>query len=222
MGGRAANDGEYLGCEAWARKLPERPLFLAWCKVCGNVPSSRGRDEDGSASMDKNSRIATIALFIALAVALHWVESLVPRPAPFLRFGLANIITLCTLYAFGGPWALFVVISRVVVASALSGGIFSPMFALSLGGGITAALVMWAMPKSLFSPIGVSVAGAASHMSAQLLIAVFLVAHLSLTYLLPVFLLVSVITGVINGYCCVIVMNVMEGRQNRFSLPRQE
>ena len=67
--------------------------------------------------MDRNIRIATLALFIAMAVALHWIESFIPRPAPFLRFGLANILTLCTLYTFGGLWALFVVISRVVIGS---------------------------------------------------------------------------------------------------------
>ncbi|HNR50005.1 MAG: Heptaprenyl diphosphate synthase component I [Deltaproteobacteria bacterium ADurb.BinA179] len=169
--------------------------------------------------MDRNIRIATLALFIAMAVALHWIESFIPRPAPFLRFGLANILTLCTLYTFGGLWALFVVISRVVIGSALAGSIFSPVFAFSLSGGVAAAVVMWAMPKTLFSPIGVSVGGAAAHMSAQLALAVLLVAHMSLTHILPIFLLVSVITGVVNGYCVVIVLDVMKGRQRRFTSP---
>ena len=169
--------------------------------------------------MEKNTRIATLALFVAMAVALYWMESFIPRPAPFLRFGLANILTLCALYAFGGLWALFVVISRVIIGSAVSGSIFSPLFAFSLSGGLAAALTMWAMPKSMFSPIGVSVGGAAAHMSAQLAVAVFLVAHMSLTHILPIFLLVSVVTGVINGYCSMIIMNVMNKRQSRFSSP---
>jgi heptaprenyl diphosphate synthase len=169
--------------------------------------------------MERNKRIATLALFVAMAVALHWMESFIPRPAPFLRFGLANILTLCTLYTFGGLWALFVVISRVVIGSALAGSIFSPVFAFSLGGGLAAATVMWAMPKSLFSPIGVSVGGAAAHMSAQVILAMYLIAHLSLMHILPIFLLVSVITGVINGYCAMIIIDVMKGRQRRFSSP---
>lgn len=169
--------------------------------------------------MDKNARIATLALFVAMAVALHWMESFIPRPAPFLRFGLANILTLCALYAFGGLWAIVVVIGRVVIGSALTGSIFSPMFAFSLGGGLAAALAMWAMPKSLFSPIGVSVAGAAAHMSAQLAIALFLVAHVSLTHLMPIFLLVSVVTGVINGYCAMLIIDVMKERKRHLSSP---
>ena len=171
---------------------------------------------DFKRTVDRNTRIATLALFVAMAVALHWIESFIPRPAPFLRFGLANILTLCTLYAFGGSWAMVVVIGRVVIASALTGSIFSPMFAFSLGGGLAAALTMWAMPKSLFSPIGVSVAGAAAHMSAQLAIALFLVAHISLGYIMPVFLLVSIVTGVINGYCAMLIINVMKVHQRHF------
>ncbi len=160
-----------------------------------------------------NARIATLALFIALAVALHWAESLVPHPAPFLRFGLANIITLCTIYFFGGGWGLVVVVCRVAVGSLLSGGIFSPGFALSLCGGVTAALVMWAMPRRLFSPVGISVAGAAAHSAAQLALASVIIAHASLVRLLPVFLLVSIITGMINGYAVRMIIRIMCGKE---------
>lgn len=169
----------------------------------------------GSDAVNGNSRIAVLALFIAMAVALHWAESFIPRPAPFLRFGLANIVTLCTLYLFGGAWALVVVVCRVVVGGLLSGGIFSPGFALSLCGGVTAALVMWAMPASLFSSIGISVGGAAAHMAAQLALASVLIAHASLMALLPLFLLVSVITGVLNGYLVRMIINVMYGRRQQ-------
>lgn len=163
--------------------------------------------------MEKNIRIATIALFVAMAISLHWMESFIPRPAPFFRFGLANIMTLCTLYAFGGPWSIFVAVSRVFIASALTGSIFSPTFAFSLCGGLAAGLCMWAMPKSRFSPIGVSVGGAASHMLAQVFIAMILVSHTFLMHVLPLFLLVSVLTGVINGYLVIIIIDVMNKRQ---------
>ena len=166
--------------------------------------------------MNDNSRITKIALFIAIAVALHWTESFIPRPAPFLRFGLANIITLTTLYTFGGPWALFVVVCRVIIGSALSGGIFTPTFFFSLSGGITAGLIMWWMPKSMFSLIGVSVAGALGHMAAQVLLASFIIQHLALIHIIPLFILVSIITGMINGYCTNIILDVMQ-RQKSYS-----
>lgn len=168
--------------------------------------------------MEKNLRITKIALFIAMAVALHWTESFIPRPAPFLRFGLANIITICTLYTFGGPWALFVVISRVVIASALTGSIFTPTFFFSLGGGITAGLIMWWMPKGMFSILGVSVGGAIGHMTAQIVLASLIIKHLSLIHILPLFLLVSLVTGMINGYCAQLILNVMQRQQRRSPL----
>jgi heptaprenyl diphosphate synthase len=169
--------------------------------------------------MNRNIRITTLALFIAMAVVLHWVEAFIPRPAPFLRFGLANVVTLCTLYTFGGAWALVVVVSRVVIGSLLSGGLFSPGFALSLCGGVTAALAMWAMPRSLFSPVGTSVGGAVMHMSAQLALAAFLIAQASLVRLLPLFLLVSVLTGMINGYIVRMIILVMYGKGRSYSSP---
>ena len=163
--------------------------------------------------MHKNSRITKIALLIAMAVALHWVESFIPRPAPFLRFGLANIITLTTLYTFGGPWALFVVISRVIIGSALAGGIFTPTFFFSLSGGIAAGIIMWQMPKWTFSAIGVSIGGAVGHMACQLLLAATMIQHFSIMHILPFFLLISVITGMINGYCAQILLDIMQSRK---------
>jgi len=166
--------------------------------------------------MNTNLRITKIALFIALAVALHWTESFIPKPAPFLRFGLANIITLTTLYTFGGVWALFVVVCRVIIGSALTGGIFTPTFFFSLSGGITAGLIMWWMPKGIFSLIGTSVAGAIGHMAAQVLLASFIIQHFALIHIIPLFILAAIITGIINGYCAQVVLNVMQS-QKRFS-----
>ncbi|HQI01428.1 MAG TPA: Gx transporter family protein [Deltaproteobacteria bacterium] len=170
--------------------------------------------------MEKNIRITTIALFVAMAVVLHWTESFIPRPAPFLKLGLANVMTLCTLYAFGGLWSIFVAVSRVFIASALSGSIFSPAFAFSLFGGLAAGLCMWAMPKSRFSPIGVSVGGAATHMAAQAYLATFIIPHTFLMGILPFFLLVSVLTGMVNGYLVKIIIETMEER--RSALPPHE
>ncbi|MGC9324216.1 MAG: Gx transporter family protein [Desulfomonilia bacterium] len=151
--------------------------------------------------MNTHNRLTTLALFIAMAVALHWLESFIPRPAPFLRFGFANIFTLCAIYLFGGPWGLVVVICRVCIGSAFSGSIFTPVFFFSLAGGTCAGIMMWAMPKTLFSPIGVSVSGAAAHMTAQLVLAGIIIRQVSLIHVLPVFLIVSIVTGIINGYC---------------------
>jgi len=163
--------------------------------------------------MDRNTRIATLALFIALATALHWAESFIPRPAPFLRFGLANIFTLCAIYMFGGVWGIIVLISRVIIGSTLSGSIFTPAFFFSLSGGLASGIVMWIMPKRFFSPIGVSVTGACVHMTTQLLLAGIIIRHFSFMNLFPLFIFISVLTGTINGYCVKIIVDVAEKKR---------
>ncbi|MEA3222378.1 MAG: Gx transporter family protein [Thermodesulfobacteriota bacterium] len=163
------------------------------------------------APLNTNSRIAILAILIAMAVILHWFEAFIPRPVPFLRLGLANIFTLCALYMFGGMWGLVVVVSRVFIGSLFSGSIFTPTFLLSLTGGTVAALVMWGLPKTLFSPIGVSVGGATSHSITQIIIAsAIIVRHISLLHLIPVLFVVSVATGIANGYCAKIILRMVK------------
>jgi len=158
--------------------------------------------------MTANKRITLLALFIAMAVALHWMETFIPRPAPFLRFGFANIFTLTAIYLFGGAWGMVVVISRVVLGSLFAGSLFTPAFFFSLSGGIAAGTVMWVMPKQLFSPIGVSVSGAMAHMAAQLVLAALLIGQFVIIRAVPLFLVASIITGVINGFSVRVMLGV--------------
>jgi heptaprenyl diphosphate synthase len=163
--------------------------------------------------VEKNHRIATLAVFIAMAVVVHWFEGVLPRPAPFIRLGFANIFTLCAIYLFGGAWGLVVVAGRVFIGSLIAGGLFTPTFVLSLGGGISAALVMWWLPKSMFSPIGVSVGGAVTHIAAQIFLAAFfIVQHASLLSLMPILLLISIATGILNGYATELILAVFKNR----------
>ena len=69
-----------------------------------------------------------LALFIALAVSLHILESLLPSPVPWLRLGLANIMTLSALYLYGGRAAWTVSLARVGIGALLLGRLFSPGF----------------------------------------------------------------------------------------------
>ncbi len=156
--------------------------------------------------MERTRKLTLLAMLIAMAITLHWVESFLPRPMPFLRFGFANILTLSALYLFGGLAALLVLISRVIIGSLLAGSIFTPTFYFSLAGGLAAAVVMWLMPKRIFSPIGVSVAGATAHMTTQIIMAGFIIQQMAITKILPLFLLVSIITGMLNGYCAELII----------------
>jgi heptaprenyl diphosphate synthase len=144
-----------------------------------------------------------LALFIALAVALHAVEYLLPSPLPWFRFGLANILSLTALFLYGPRAAWAVTLSRILIGSLLLGTLFAPGFLLSLSGGVLATLLMtgaYRLFRPHIGPVGVSVLGALGHAGGQLLIAwLLIVRHPSLWLMLPLFLLFALISGVING-----------------------
>lgn len=144
-----------------------------------------------------------LALFIALAVALHAVEYLLPSPLPWFRFGLANILTLTALFLYGPRAAWTVTLARIMIGSLLLGTLFGPGFLLSLSGGVLATLLMtsaYSLFRPHIGPVGVSVLGALGHAGGQLLIAwLVIVQHPSIWLMLPFFLLFSLISGIING-----------------------
>ncbi len=144
-----------------------------------------------------------LALFIALAVALHTFEALLPSPAPWFRPGLANILTLLALFLYGGRAAWVLTLARIGIGSLLLGQFFSPGFLLSLAGGCAATALMTGA-RALFGrhlgPLGASSLGAAGHAAAQVLVAsLVLIRHAGVWQLLPFFLLFALTTGVANG-----------------------
>jgi heptaprenyl diphosphate synthase len=145
-----------------------------------------------------------IAILSAYALALHGFESLLPSPIPWLKFGLANIITLVALILYGFRTALMVTLIRVVLASIFIGTFLGPAFILSAGGGIASIAAMGIslrLFRTLFGPVGLSLIGALFHNLAQLFLAYFLFIRRFEAVLLisPLILLAGSLTGVING-----------------------
>jgi heptaprenyl diphosphate synthase len=145
-----------------------------------------------------------IALLSAYAVALHAFESLLPTPIPWLRLGLANIITLVTLLLYGFRAAMVVTLIRVILASLFIGTFLGPAFILSLGGGVTSTLAMGlilSVTPRLFSTIGLSLIGALFHNIAQLVLAYILFIQRIEAILLisPFIILIGALTGTVNG-----------------------
>jgi len=145
-----------------------------------------------------------IALLSAYALALHGFESLLPTPIPWLRLGLANIITLTTLLLYGIRAAIMVTLIRVILSSLFTGTFLGPAFILSLGGGITSTFAMsfvFSIAPNLFSIIGLSLIGALFHNIAQLFLAYFLFIQRIEAMLLisPLIIFFGAITGTVNG-----------------------
>jgi len=145
-----------------------------------------------------------IAVLAAYGLALSGLERLLPMPIPWLRLGLANIITLVALMLYGFGTALNVTLIRVILASLFTGTFLGPAFILSFGGGIASTAAMGLAHKlfrNLFGPVGLSLIGACFHNMAQLLLAYFLFIQRieAILIISPIILLIGTLTGVANG-----------------------
>ncbi len=151
-----------------------------------------------------------LALFAALAVAVHALEVLMPTPLPWFRLGLANVLTLVALFLYGGRAAWTVSLTRVGLGSLVMGRLFGPGFWLALAGAVCATGVMilaWRWWRRWFGPIGISLLGAVGHVCGQLLIAwLLLVRHAGIWQIFPLFLLMAVLTGLLTGWIAVVLL----------------
>ena len=147
----------------------------------------------------KSSKVARYGLLIALALALSWLESLLPPlGVPGVKLGLPNLVIVFALYRLGtrNAWCLSVV--RVLLASALFGSGVS--MAYSATGAVLSLAVMGLLKKTgKFSPVGVSVAGGVAHNAGQILVAMALLETARLAWYLPVLWVSGTVAGVLIG-----------------------
>ena len=147
----------------------------------------------------KSSKVARYGLLIALALALSWLESLLPPlGAPGVKLGLPNLVIVFALYRLGmrDAWCLSAV--RVLLASALFGSGVS--LAYSAAGAVLSMAVMGLLKKTgKFSPVGVSVAGGVAHNVGQILVAMALWETARLAWYLPVLWISGTVAGVLIG-----------------------
>ena len=145
-----------------------------------------------------------IALLSAFAIGIHGIESLLPSPIPWMRLGLANVITVIALLLYGFRTAMLVTLVRVIISSLLTGTFPGPAFILSLGGGVLSTMSMGVvvlLAPGLFSAVGLSIIGAFMHNMTQLILAYFLIIQRIEAVLLiaPVITLAGTLTGALNG-----------------------
>lgn len=155
-------------------------------------------------------RVSFLGVLVALALALHLLEAQIPSPLPWVRPGLANLMTLIALLTYGWRAGLSVMLLRVVIGSLLLGGFLSPAFALSLAGGLASTLVMAVMARGawrLWTPIAMSAAGAVAHGGAQVLVVTAVLLRTGdLPWLLPLVLVPSLISGIATGVLANLVL----------------
>jgi heptaprenyl diphosphate synthase len=159
-----------------------------------------------------DKRLVCMALLVALGVILHRVEALLPLPAPWIKLGLANVMTLLALVFLGFKEALVVTGVRIFLGSIIGGTFLGPTFFLSLAGGLAAILAMTLVYRrdgGPFSLIGVSVVGAYAHILAIIFSVYFVfIPQNAFLHLLPIFLSLALVSGILTG----IAANILSAR----------
>ncbi len=144
-------------------------------------------------------------MFVALALSLQLLESMLPMPLPIpgLKLGLANLVSVYLLLAAGWQTALRVAAIRVLLAALFSGTLLGPAFWLSAAGAVASLAGMTLVVRlasETVTILGVSLVGAVLHNLAQLLTASYLMQTTGVFSLWPWLVLFAVPAGFLTGW----------------------
>ncbi|MBQ9234613.1 MAG: Gx transporter family protein [Lachnospiraceae bacterium] len=143
---------------------------------------------------------ALCGVFIALAMVLSYLESLVPISfaIPGIKLGLANIVTIIALVKLGLKPALIISVGRVILSGLLFGNPATIMY--SMAGALLSIAVMFIVRKlKLLAITGTSVCGAVAHNLGQLIIAAIVIENTKIFYYMAVLSVSGIIAGVLIG-----------------------
>ena len=157
----------------------------------------------------KTRKLTTLALLSAIALTIFIVEAQIPPlvPIPGVKLGLANIVTVFTVFAFRGRDGAAVLSVRIFLGAVFAGN-FSTIF-YSAAGGALAILTTIGLRRILTGKqLWVAGAlGAIAHSIGQMAMAVALTGTPGLLAYLPIMIVCSIITGVFTGLCAQFVLN---------------
>lgn len=145
-------------------------------------------------------KTAYLGLLCAAAIILGYIESLFPVfvGIPGMKIGLPNLAIVMVLYLYTWREALAISVVRILVIGFLFGNAFS--IAFSLAGGIISLACMEAARRiAKLSCIGVSMVGGVAHNAGQILVAVFVVENVRVSYYFSVLAVTGMITGILIG-----------------------
>ncbi len=149
-------------------------------------------------------RTAQLALLVAAGLIIFTLEGLIPPvvPVPGAKIGFANVVTLFTLYAFGGKDAVIVLFLRIALANAF--GFQLVGFWYSISGGVLCLIAMNA-GKRFFNDDNMqftSILGGVFHNIGQILAAVVITENALFFIYAPVLIFAGIICGLFTGLIC--------------------
>ncbi|MCK4957111.1 MAG: Gx transporter family protein [Candidatus Cloacimonetes bacterium] len=164
-----------------------------------------------------DNKIIKLAFFTAFAVTVYVLESFIPKPLPFMRLGLANIVVLLLLISSDFKSASIVAISKTIIGGFFSGALLSPTTLLSLSGSILSLCLMFLTIRSHFgfSIIGISIIGAVAHNLTQIVVVrILLIRENSIFYLTPILVIMGIVTGIVTGYLTYLIKDSLFAKED--------
>ena len=169
-------------------------------------------------------KIAQLGFFLAFALILAYVESLIPFSfgIPGIKLGLPNLIVVILLYqnsvnsdqidaaandmsCFGTREALLVNILRIVLSGFLFGNLYAILYALA-GALFSFAAMIICRHFRCFSMVGISVLGGVFHNIGQIIVAMFVVETVYVGYYIPFLIVSGTVTGAVLGVAAMELM----------------
>lgn len=148
-------------------------------------------------------RMLFISLLTAQGIILSLLEQAIPFPfafAPGAKLGLANVITVISLYTLSFKEIVLIVVMRTLL-TALLGGTFSTLLYSSAGAlfSFIGMLLVKQLGEKRVSLIGVSATGGILHNLGQLVIASLIAKSWTVLLYLPAMSVVGIFAGIAIG-----------------------
>lgn len=148
-----------------------------------------------------NKRLARMAMLLALAVIMGYLESLIPivPMIPGIKLGLANFVIVLVMYLFSIREAVVISVLRIILVGFLLSNM--SMILYSLAGAVLSLTVMALLKRCQhFSIYGVSMAGGIMHNVGQLLVAGALMGFQAILWYVPFLLMAGLLAGLLIGF----------------------
>ncbi len=152
---------------------------------------------------NKTKKIATMSLYVSMALMLNIFENFLPTRylVPGAKLGLANVITMISLLTLGKRDTIMILFIRVLLGSIFGGGVSGFLYSIS---GASFSFISMVSIITIFrdkiSMIGISATGAFFHSVGQVIMASLIIQNIRIFSYLPMLLFASLVTGVFIGY----------------------
>ena len=157
----------------------------------------------------KTRKITLLALLTAIALTIFMVEAQIPAlvPIPGIKLGLANIVTVFTVFALGPKEGCLVLAARIFLGAVFAGN-FSTIFYSAAGGALAIAVTILLRKILTKKQLWVAGAlGAVAHSIGQMAMAIAITQTVGLVSYLPMMIICSIITGLFTGFCAQFLLN---------------